>query len=38
MDSNKNLKPTLFDVNLNTDLTPIFFVGLLWFLYVSRNK
>jgi hypothetical protein len=38
MGNEKNLKPALFDVNLNTDLTPIFFVGLLWFLYVTRNK
>lgn len=38
MDNKQDLKPTLFDVNINTDLTPIFLVGLLWFLYVSRNK
>lgn len=38
MDSNENLKPALFDVNLSADFTPIFLVGVLWFLYVSRNK
>lgn len=34
----KNLKPVLFDANINVDLMPLVLIGFLWFLYVSRNK
>ena len=34
----KNLNPALFDVNINTDLTPILLGVILWFLYVTKHK
>jgi hypothetical protein len=34
----KQLKPAFLDVNINTDLTPLFLIGVLWFIYATRNK
>lgn len=34
----RNLKPVFLDANINIDFMPLVLVGVLWFLYATRNK